>query len=94
MRHFIYALQVPSAVGVGVPYRTDSIEDIAVQVNNTFTGTIAIEVSLDGAEFYPVASVTAPGLYDIPWPAKAIRANVSALTGAAPVAVVAGYQRG
>ena len=54
---------------------------VGVQVFGTFVATVAVEISLDGSTFAPFgAALTAPGIVEVPFPARLIRINVTAFT--------------
>lgn len=93
MRIFTQGLAVPGAVGVGAAQLVRDFQSMAVQVIGAFTGSLTIEISLNGGADYAAASaaITAPGLFNIPWPATHIRVRVVSLTGAPPAVAFAGF---
>jgi hypothetical protein len=78
---------VPTSVAVGATVTIGGAQDhLGVTLGGTFVATVAIEVSMDGANWAPVASLTAPGTVNIPFAVRAIRANTTAFTNGTPVA--------
>jgi hypothetical protein len=85
-------LDVPAAVGVGKSSNVFRFRDKTVQISGPFTGSLQLEVSLDGNDYEPVGPVvTAPGLFTIPFTVEFLRVRVAVLTSGTPKAVAAGF---
>jgi hypothetical protein len=93
MAVYSLSLNVPTGVGVGSSQSVRDMREKTVQVIGAFTGSLNIEVSLDGgANFTPSSTaITAPGLKSVPEPATHLRLRATAMSGTAPTAVVAGF---
>lgn len=93
MRLESYTLPVPENAGNGVSKSVRDLREKYVQIGgDSFTGTLRIEVSLNGSDFARSGSdISARGIYSIPEPALYLRIVNINLGGATPTAVVNGY---
>lgn len=81
-------LPVPGSVAIGAATDIGRLTDKTVQFIGTFVATIDIEGSLDpaGVEYGVIATVTAPGIVQIPGTYQTIRMNTTSFTSGAPLA--------
>lgn len=94
MRLLQVEMNVPTAAGPGTSALARDLRNACVQVGQTFTGSLSIQVSLDGQGLYWQTihtGIAAPGLFQIGYPASHVRVVVSSLTGVAPRTFLAGY---
>jgi hypothetical protein len=92
MRLESVVLTVPAAPGNGASAKVRDLTTKYVQVGGTFTGSLNIEVSLNGTDYVPtVAGITAPGLFEVPEPATYVRMAVGSLSSGTPTATLNGY---
>lgn len=102
MRTDSYPLPLPSplATGVGAPLPCADLTEITVYVSGTFVGSIQIEVSADGDDWFSlgaplttrgmlVAEVAAGGRFR----ADMIRANLTYTSGTPEVVIMGGNLR-
>lgn len=95
MRRETFPLQFMSSVAAGAWQDCENLVEKYVQVEGTFTATVAIEGRFtDTGAAIVVASVTTPGATAVPQPFKQIRLNTTAFTSSTPtpVGLLAGRQ--
>lgn len=85
-------LEAPAAVSIGAAVAVDRLDDKTIQFTGTFSANIDVEGSLDpdGVEYGVIATVSAPGLVQIPGTYRRIRLNTTSFTSGTPVAFLAG----
>lgn len=96
MRLEYFSLVVPAVAGNGAAQLVRDLKDKYVQIGGgAFTGSLTVEVSLNGGTDFAVsgAAFTAQGIHSIPEPATHIRVVTGSLSAGAPTATVAGYLR-
>jgi hypothetical protein len=87
-----FALDVPTAVGVGKAVNIFRFRDKTVHVIGPFTGSLMLEISLDGDSYGNFgAAIGAPAFLRLDLTAAFLRVRVSALTAGTPRAVFAGF---
>jgi len=87
-----FALDVPKAVRVGKVVPIFRFRDKTVHVIGPFTGSLMLEVSLDGDAFGNFgAPLSAPAFVRLDLTAAYLRVRVSALSAGTPRAVFAGF---
>jgi hypothetical protein len=92
MRQRSLTLDVKTAVAVGDPKIVRDLQEKYVHLSGTFSATVSIEVSLDGINYFAVATgLTAAGMTSIPHPASHMRINTTVYASGTPVAVVGGF---
>lgn len=86
-------VRTASLPATGSPHITRDFQvDRWVQINGPFAGSLTIEVSLDGSEFFSyITGITGPGLHKIEPPAAFVRVRTITLTSGTPKALIAGY---
>lgn len=81
-----YDLDVRAAVETGDARNIEVYESKTLQFIGPFTANIDIEVSLDGTTFDQFgATVSAPGIVELPGTYKSIRLNTTSYTSGTPV---------
>jgi len=85
-------LEAPAAVAIGAAKSVERLTDKSLQILGTFTATIDVEGTLDpaGATWGVIATVSAPGLTQIPGTYRQIRLNTTAHSSGTPVAYLGG----
>jgi hypothetical protein len=94
MRLESYTLNVKATAGAGTSQNVRDLTGKYVQIGGgAFTGSLQVEVSLNGGTDYAAsgAAFTAPGIVTIPEPATHIRINTGSLSAGTPTACVNGY---
>ncbi len=85
---FFKQLEAPASVAIGAAVNADRLADKTVQIIGTFVADLDIEGSLDpaGTVFGVIATVSAPGLTQIPGTFRKLRINTTAFTSGVPQA--------
>lgn len=92
MRHIKLVLDVPTSVAAGAAKPVQDLQTKWAAVSGTFSATLVIEVSMDNATWFTVASgITAPGLHEIPQSVAFARVRATAFASGTPEVVIAGY---
>jgi hypothetical protein len=91
MRPDVYDLDVPAALGAGLPLPVIEYRDKTIQVTGTFVGSLQIEGTIDGTNYDAVTpSISSDDLLTIPHTLQAIRVRLTELTSGTPVVKFAG----
>jgi hypothetical protein len=94
MRLESYPLNIKATAGNGTSQLVRDLREKYVQIGGgAFTGSLQVEVSLNGGTDYFAsgAAITAPIVFSIPEPATHIRIVTGSLSLGAPTACVNGY---
>ena len=89
-------LVVPAAPGNGTAQLVRDLSNKYVQIGGgAFTGSLTIEVSLNGGVDFAQtgAAITAPGIVVVPEPATHVRVVTGSLSAGTPTATIAGHLR-
>ncbi len=79
MRFEKFAVALPSPVGngQGAPLSVSEYIDKWVQIGGTFTATVAIQGTIDGTNWFELASSAIPTIVEIPQTVQSIRSSIS-----------------
>lgn len=87
-----FALDVPTAPGVGEAAPIFRFRDKTIHIIGPFAGALMLEVSLDGDTYGNFgAAITGPAFIRVDLTAAFLRVRVSQLTSGTPRAVFAGF---
>jgi hypothetical protein len=96
MRSEFLQLPMPAfpAGGPGASIDVSGLEQKFVQIGGSFTATVAVEGTINGADWVAVASVTGPMLIQVIPVFAGLRVNVTGYSsGPTPTAMVSGFNR-
>lgn len=85
-------LEVKAMVAIGRAEQVFRFRDKFIQIHGTFVGSLQIEASIDGSDFFPVgAAQTAPSVVPLPETVEFVRVRTTAYTSGEPKAVLGGF---
>lgn len=85
-------LEVKQEIGVGRAENVFRFRDKYVQVHGTFVGTVQVEGTIDGSEYFAIGSpTTAPAVVPVPETVEFLRVRTTAFTSGEPKATLGGF---
>jgi len=85
-------LEVKQAIEAGRAEQVFRFRDKYVQVHGTFVGTVQIEGTIDGSEYFVIGTpTTAPAVIPVPETVEFLRVRTTAFTSGEPKATLGGF---
>lgn len=83
-----YTLDVNASVAAGDAQEVAGLYDKWVHITGSFTATLDVEVSADGANWDAIATVSAAATIEVAPNTKYLRINTTAYTSGTPAAIL------